>query len=134
MSHRAILERALSNFGNPATRQAYFDLYADNVVLQGYDGVAPGLENVKQFYAAIWSAFPDAAVELEDAFETGDRLACRFTMTGTHLGTFNGIPSTGKPIRLPGITILRFENGKCVERWSVADFLKLLGQIGALPA
>jgi hypothetical protein len=34
---------------------------------------------------------------------------------------------------MPGITILRFDAGRCVERWSQADFLGLLGQLGVLP-
>ena len=34
---------------------------------------------------------------------------------------------------LPGITILQFQDGKCVERWSNADMLGLLIQVGAVP-
>jgi hypothetical protein len=30
------------------------------------------------------------------------------------------------------MTILRFANGRCIERWSVADFLPVLVQIGAM--
>ena len=130
----AVLERALNHFADPATREHYFDLYDPAVVLHGYAGVEPGLANVKQFYAGIWTAFPDARVNAEEVFTAGDRVVCRFVMTGTHQGPFNGIPATGKPIALAGITILRFVGGKCVERWSQADFLSVLGQIGALPA
>jgi steroid delta-isomerase-like uncharacterized protein len=132
MLNRPILDRAIAHFGNPATRDSYFDLYSEDIVLHGYEGVKPGLASVKQFYAGIWSAFPDAAVTIEDVIESGDKLAARFVMTGTHGGPFLGIPATGIAIRLPGITILRFDAGKCVERWSVADFMKVLTQIGAL--
>lgn len=132
MSLTDITGRALRHFADPATRESYFDLYSDTVVLHGYDGVEPGLESVKRFYAALWTAFPDAAVEVHDTIESGGKLVLRFTLTGTHLGVFQGIPATGKPIRMPGMTILRFEEGRCVERWSLADFLKLLGQIGAM--
>ena len=48
----------------------------------------------------------------------------------THIGVFNGIPPTGKAIRLPRITILRFSGERCVERWSQAGFLGLLKQPG----
>lgn len=34
---------------------------------------------------------------------------------------------------MTGITILRFEGGKCVERWSQADFLGLMRQLGVIP-
>jgi len=129
----AALERALKYFPDPATRDQYFELYDPAVVLHGYASVEPGLANAKQFYASMWSAFPDARVQIEDVFAAGDQVACRFVMTGTHQGEFNGIPATGKAIALPGITILRFAEGKCVERWNQADFLGLLAQLGALP-
>jgi steroid delta-isomerase-like uncharacterized protein len=128
--YRDLVNRALAHFSDPATRDSYFDLYSPNVVLRGYDGVEPGLESAKGFYQnAIWAAFPDAAVEIEDYLESGDKCVARFVMTGTHRGPFNGVPATGKPIRMPGITIMRFEGSQCVERWSVADFAKVLAQI-----
>jgi predicted ester cyclase len=46
-----------------------------------------------------------------------------------------GIPPTGKQIALRGITILRFgDDHRVVERWSCADLLRLLVQLGAVPA
>ncbi len=89
----------------------------------------PGLDGVKRFYENLWTTFPDAAVRVDDAFGVDDKVVCRFTMTGTHHGEFLGVPPTGKAITSPGITILRFVNGKCVERWSQADFLGVLKQI-----
>jgi predicted ester cyclase len=55
-------------------------------------------------------------------------------MTGRHVGEFMGVPATGTPIALPGITILCFRDGRCVERFSRADMLGLLIQLGAVPA
>lgn len=130
----ATLERAVRNFSTPATHEAYFDLYTESTVLHGYTGVEPGLASIKQFYALIWTAFPDASIEGHDLFAAEDKVVYRFTMHGTHQGDFMGVPATGKPIALPGITILRFADGKCVERWSQADFMAVMQQIGALPA
>ena len=130
----AVLQRALACFSSPSQHEEYFNLYDPNVVLHGYAGVEPGLENVKQFYAGIWAAFPDAGLIVENMFAHQDKVVCQFVMTGTHQGDFMGVPPTGKPIALPGITILRFENQKCVERWSQADFLSVLMQIGAIPS
>ncbi|WP_233899220.1 ester cyclase [Pseudonocardia dioxanivorans] len=61
-------------------------------------------------------------------------LVCRFTRTGRHDGPFLGVPPTGVEIALPGITALRFRDGRCVERWSAADMLGVLVQVGAVPA
>ena len=41
--------------------------------------------------------------------------------------------ATGVTIALPGITVLRFVGERCVERWSCADMLGVLVQIGAVP-
>jgi predicted ester cyclase len=136
-ANRQALERALRHFADPATHDLYFDLYDPSIVLHGYQGVEPGIESVKQFYrAAIWGAFPDAKVQILDTIEdqTGSLLTCRFLLTGTHLGPFLGMPATGKPFEMNGMSILRFNaEAKCVERWSVADFLAVLMQIGAFP-
>lgn len=66
--------------------------------------------------------------------EEGDRLVARFSLTGRHAGDFLGVPATGREVELAGITILAFEDGRAVERWSSADMLGLLVQIGAVPA
>jgi steroid delta-isomerase-like uncharacterized protein len=132
--NRAVLQRAGENFNNPKNRTAYFELYDPTIVLHGYQGVEPGLESVKQFYQAFWGAFPDCKLVFEEVFAEGDKVACRFVVYATHQGEFQGIPATGKRITLPGITILQFANGKCVERWSQADFIGLLQQLGVMPA
>ena len=131
-SNRAILQRALEQFNSPGDKNGYLELYAPECVLYGYAGVAPGMEGIRQFYQQLWIAFPDGTVTPEDWMEDGDRIALRFTYRGTHQGEFQGIPATGRQFTMPGITILRFENGRCVERWSQADFLGLLQQLGAI--
>ena len=123
------LHRARNAFNSPSHRNDYFALYDDTIRLYGYQGVEPGITGVKAFYAGFWAAFPDASLDFDDVFAGGDRVACRFRLTMTHKGEFNGIPPTGKQVTLTGITILRFENEKCVERWSQADFIGLMAQL-----
>ena len=131
--NRASLQRAVAHFNDPASRAAYLELYDAEAVLHGYQGVEPGLANIRRFYEAFWAAIPDARLTIEDVLTEGDRLACRFVVRGTHRGELMGIRPTGKPVNLPGLTILRFRAGKCIERWSQADFLGLLQQLGAVP-
>jgi predicted ester cyclase len=45
-----------------------------------------------------------------------------------------GVPATGRPYVFEGITIMRFRGDQVVERWTTADFLGLLVQLGAVPA
>lgn len=133
MTNGDIVERALVCFADPRLRERYFGVYSEDVILHGYSGVEPGLDSVRRYYAGIWSVFPDARVIAEDLIEAGDKVILRFTMTGTHTQPFLGIKTTGRSIRIPGMTILRFEDQRCVERWSVADSLSLLSQLGGLP-
>ena len=63
----------------------------------------------------------------------GDACTIRFTMTGRHVGEFMGVPATGAAIALPGVTI-HLDGERVVERFSQADMLGLLVQIGAVPA
>jgi predicted ester cyclase len=73
-------------------------------------------------------------LEILDIVEQGDEIACRFAMSGSHTGPFLNVPATGRSYVLPGITILKFRDGVAIERWSNADMLGLLVQIGAMPA
>jgi steroid delta-isomerase-like uncharacterized protein len=125
--------RAAGERWNAGDLAGYLELYAPDVVVHGYAGVEPGLPSVRQFYASFWSAFPGSQLTFEDVFAAGDRVACRYVVRGRHAGAFQGIPPTERPIEVPGITILRFAGNRCVERWSQADFLGLLAQLGAWP-
>lgn len=55
---------------------------------------------VGRFYAGIFAAFPGCTLSLHETFSDGDRLACRFTLTGRHGGPFLGVPATGRDIAL----------------------------------
>jgi predicted ester cyclase len=125
------LERAGRRW-NAGDLSGYLQLYDEGVVLHGYAGVEPGLASVRRFYNSFWQAFPGSRLTFEDMFASGDRVACRFVVEGVHAGPFLGVEPTGRSISLPGITILRFRGGRCVERWSQADFLGLLAQLGVI--
>lgn len=130
--NQEVLKRAGLQW-NSGSLEGYLTLYDPDVVLHGYVGVEPGFEGVRRFYEGFWAAFPGSTLTFEDTFGSEDKVACRFRLQGTHGGAFQGLPATGRSFELGGITILRFRDGKCVERWSQADFLGLLIQLGAIP-
>ena len=57
-------------------------------------------------------------------------MAFRFVLRGTHLGTFAGIPATGKKMTLTGMDFIRITHGKLIELWSNQDTLGWLQQLG----
>ena len=131
MSNRENFAQALKCFADPQRRSEYFHLYSDDIIVHGYQGIKPGLENVKQFYYAFWRVFPDAQVIAHDLIGEGDTLVARYTITGVMHEDFMGVAATGQQIELPGISILHFRNGRCFERWTCSDSLILLNQIRA---
>ena len=62
-----------------------------------------------------------------------DKLAARFTMRGTHKGTFFGVPPSGKKIEVKAMNFYRITDGWIVEEHGQPDLLGLLQQIGAAP-
>jgi serine phosphatase RsbU (regulator of sigma subunit)/predicted ester cyclase len=84
-------------------------------------GSRPGRDSVKQRVAMYHDALPDAKVTIHDIFGRGDRVAYRWSASGTHLGEWAGIPPTGLHMTTSGITILRIAGGRCVEGWASLD-------------
>ena len=118
---------------NAGNLEGYLALYDPEAVLHGYAGVEPGQSGIRRFYQAFWAAFPGSRLVFEDVFASGEKVACRFRLQGEHRGAYQGIAATGAQIDMPGITILEFQNGKCIRRWSYTDAVGLLQQLGAFP-
>jgi steroid delta-isomerase-like uncharacterized protein len=91
-----------------------------------------GPEGYQMFFTQLRSAFPDMQVEVKKLVAEGDSVAFAYTLTGTHQGDFNGHKPTGKAIKVRGMQIGRFVDGKMVERWGSSDELGILKQIGAI--
>ena len=77
--------------------------------------------------------FPDIQWKLEEMITEGDKVAARFTMRGTHQGTFFGVPPTRKKIAVSAMNFYRLSDGQFVEERGQPDLLGLLQQIGAVP-
>jgi steroid delta-isomerase-like uncharacterized protein len=82
-------------------------------------------------FTELREAFPDMHVDAVKLVADDNNVAFAYTLTGTHKGNFMGIPGTGRKIKVRGMQISRFENGKMVERWGSSDQLGILQQIGA---
>lgn len=122
---RACLDRL-----NAHDLEGYLQLYAEDARLLFLPpGLPDGVPGARIFYRMILDAFQELQVIPLQTVANGTQLCLQFRMTGSHQGDFMGIPPRGNPMSVEGITILRFENGRCVERWSETDMLGLLTQI-----
>jgi len=119
---------------NAGDLDGYLELYDERIRLHGYSPEPMGKAEVRGFYAAIFAAFDSPQLEFHEVLWDGAACTIRFTMTGRHVGEFMGVPATGNAIALPGITILHFAGDRVAERFSQADMLGLMVQMGAIPA
>lgn len=78
------------------------------------------------------AAFPDLRVTTEELIAEENRVATAWTVRGTHQREFCGIPPTGKPVTISGLTLLRLDGARVVEQQTRWDTLGVLRQLGAL--
>ena len=131
-------QAALGKFAE-AVNTGNFDLF-DQVVAPDCvdhdpaDGQVPGPAGYRFFFSGIRAAFPDLSVVPETIVQDEDTIAFAYTLTGTHNGPLGEIPPTGKSVKIRGMQISKFQDGKMIERWGSSDQLTLMKQIGVIPA
>jgi steroid delta-isomerase-like uncharacterized protein len=74
-------------------------------------------------------AFPDLQADIEDIFASGDRVAVRLRMRGTHEGDYLGMPATGRAVSYVSHEFYRIENGLIAEEWICSDTAGLFRQL-----
>lgn len=119
-----------------AVNTGNFDLFKEAVSIENIDhdparDQAPGPEGYRAFFTGLRDAFPDLKVALEALVADEDSIAIAYTLTGTQKGSLMGIAPTGREMRIRGVQISKFKDGKMVERWGSSDELGMLQQLGA---
>ena len=95
-------------------------------------GVPPTLEGAKQFLGMFFSAFPDLHIVSDDMIAEGDKVVAHVYFSGTHKGDFQGMPPTGKQVKVEAFDMVRISGGKLVEHWGVFDAAGMMRQLGAM--
>ncbi|MDX6669375.1 MAG: hypothetical protein QOK04_2755 [Solirubrobacteraceae bacterium] len=131
--HEAVVRRFYEELCNGRNNAIASEIFtADHVShdphvpsADGPDGVAESVKPYQEGVEGHW--------QIEDIFSSGDRVAVRWTGTGTHSGEVNGIPPTGNAVEVAALSVHRIEDGKIAETWTVWDTLSFMQQIGAVP-
>jgi steroid delta-isomerase-like uncharacterized protein len=108
-------------------------LVAEEHVYHDHTGDLYGPEGVRLAVVETRQAFPDLRVTIDELIAAGNRVVRRFSLSGTHAGTFMAVPATGRRVQVSGIGVDRLERGKLVESWICLDVLGLLLQLGVAP-
>ena len=91
-------------------------------------------ESIKNLITAFHKAFPDAKFTVEQIFAEQNKVVSYVTVSGTHRGERLGAAPTGEEITWTVSSVTRFNEGKIVELWGIADELSLMQQLGLAPS
>ena len=89
------------------------------------------LAGFKQKVAGFKAGFPDLKEDLQDILASGDTVATRWVVTGTHQQELMGIPASGQRIRVEGMNFYRLKDGRVTDIWTQFDGVALMQQLGA---
>jgi predicted ester cyclase len=139
IEHKVLSRRLYQEVFGLGRLEAADEILSPDCVSHG-PGTPPttGTDGIKRQATILRAAFPDLLVTLEDQLAEGDRVASRWTGSGTHTGPLT-LPTgplrpTGTKIAFGEIRIDRFADGRIVESWFLPDRFTLWQQLGLLAA
>jgi steroid delta-isomerase-like uncharacterized protein len=70
-----------------------------------------GPDAVRAYYEQLLGAVPDLHIDPHGPHVADDVVVLECTISGTHLGTWHGLPATGRPISIPLCGVYTFGDG-----------------------
>jgi len=92
-----------------------------------------GKTEVRAYLSTLLVAFPDLTFGVSHRIARGDNVAEQWRLQGTHGGEFMGIPPTGRPVDIPGMSMVELREGKFVRDEFYFDSGIVLRQMGLMP-
>ena len=92
-----------------------------------------GKGEVRVFLRKLFTAFPDLNFEVTYKIAREHNVAEQWFIRGTHLGSFFGIPPTGRKVEIPGMSMAELRDGKFVSDHFYFDSLGVLRQMALMP-
>src|ERR1700729_219130 len=132
--NRVVVQRFLEEVINQGRLEQANEIVAEDFVeLDPLPGQRQGREGLKEVIGMLRGAFPDMHWVVDETVASGDKVVTRFTWTGTHRGTFLGIPATGRGVNAKGVVIDRLEAGKMADSRILMDNFTMMQQLGVIP-
>jgi steroid delta-isomerase-like uncharacterized protein len=90
-----------------------------------------GLDGVRSYYIELLSALPDLTIEVKNRHVASESVIVEVIICGTHLGSWRGLPATGKRIEFPLCGVYTFdENNRLAGERIYYDRGVVLRQLG----
>ena len=116
--------------GDRGDLDAFDDYLLPDVVVHAPMGLATsGIDAEREVWRSVLAGIPDLKHEIQEVVQSGESLAARVVVTGTHAGEFAGLAATGRQFRIDQATFAHLRHGKLSEVWEIADTESLLRQL-----
>jgi steroid delta-isomerase-like uncharacterized protein len=92
--------------------------------------VHDGPEEVSRFYGESAQAFPDLSFETRAIYHADTAVLHEAVFHATHLGSWRGLPATGRTVRYAMLNAFLFEDDRLVCERMYFDLLTPLRQVG----
>jgi steroid delta-isomerase-like uncharacterized protein len=133
-NNKAVIRKFLEEVINQNRMGRADDLVGEDFVeLDPLPGQRQGREGLKEVLGMMRTAFPDMHWVVEEMVAEEDKVVTRFTWTGTHRGTFLGVPATGRSVKVKGVVIDQLAGGKMNYSRILMDSLGMMQQLGVVP-
>ncbi len=93
--------------------------------------VLRGKKEATRYYDQWWGAFSDVTIQVDRIAAAGEWVIAETTSTATHLGSFMGVPPTGRRVEAHVCCLIRVRDGKMVEETVYYDLIERLSQLGS---
>ena len=131
--NKAVVRRFVEEIFVRGSVDAVDDLVADDFVAHTWPSTGDPRGDLKRAIERVAGGLADPAFTIDDLIAEDDRVAVRLTTSATHVGSFMGLPASGKRYTIEEIHVFRIRDGRAVEHWHQLDQLGLMRQLGALP-
>jgi predicted ester cyclase len=95
----------------------------------------PAPDGIREWFRALFTAFPDFRFVVVDLVADGEKAAVRWRATGTFDGTgnFEGMAPTGAEVDITGCDLLNIREGRIHRNDAYVNGTEMGRQLGALP-
>lgn len=134
--NKALIRRWFHEVWNQGNSAAIHEMFTPDGRCYGFPDPegSVGLDGFVETHKNFTSAFSNIHIAMDDLIAEGDRVAVRLTCTMQHTGDGMGIPPTGQPVTLKGVSIVRIENGKIAEGWNYFDVPGMVAKLQSYAA
>lgn len=132
--NKAVIRRTMDEIWSKGNLSLIPELFTSDYTSYNSSGKnVLGHEGFKKMVEAARVAYPDLLCTIDQLVAEGDSVVCRYTLTGTHKGEYQGLAPTGKKVSVLCLFLTIMKDGKSAETWALGETLASYRQLGIAP-